>query len=179
MSERPADLDSFATFVENINTIKGESQKLIAEADEIDMLHRIAEENALEIPQEEVAKKEVVLGGPQAKGQSLKNNFMNGVGAAQEYKKANLAAMINTQKSNIDSMNDELQATITQLQNGDSISPYSDTREVPPNPPLRPCALISIAIATPIHPRCCRGGGIAPAHLSVSHPQVVFALHSL
>jgi hypothetical protein len=37
---------------------------------------RIAEENAMEFPQEDITKKETVVGGPQAKQASWKNNFL-------------------------------------------------------------------------------------------------------
>lgn len=47
----------------------------------------------MEFPSEDISKKEAVVGGPQAKQASWRSNFLSGLNAAQDYRKANLKAM--------------------------------------------------------------------------------------
>eukprot|EP00667_Euglena_gracilis_P000017 EG_transcript_17 len=130
LAARPEDLDGFAAFSARVNAIKAEASRLTAEADEIDMLYRIAEENSMEFPSEDISKKEAVVGGPQAKQASWRSNFLSGLNAAQDYRKANLKAMIETMRRNSEQMVEEVTTAAQQLTTGDCINPTAETREV-------------------------------------------------
>mmetsp|Transcript_46773 Transcript_46773/g.83798 ORF Transcript_46773/g.83798 Transcript_46773/m.83798 type:complete len:4084 (-) Transcript_46773:846-13097(-) len=130
LSDRPTILKNFAAFVAGINEIKAESPILMSEADEIEQLYVIAEEHAIDMPQEDTVQKEMVVGGPSYTSQSLREAFLDSIQQATDFKMNNLKVMSNHLDLSIDHINEELLATMSILNTGDYISPNSDTRDV-------------------------------------------------
>ena len=80
--------------MQSINEIKAETPGLTSEAEEIEALYQIAEEYGVDVPQDDIVNKDMVVGGAQMTQQCLRDTFLEAITHATDFKINNLKVRI-------------------------------------------------------------------------------------
>ncbi|KAJ9472161.1 Dynein-1-beta heavy chain [Diplonema papillatum] len=127
---RPNTLQPFAAFVQSLNEIRDESQTVMARCDDIQRLYEIADMNGIKPTLDEQGRKDLLLGGPNVHTVPLRDQFVEYIQQAGDYKINNLKGMSSNLENYIDIANEELLATMAILDHGDYVSSHAETRDV-------------------------------------------------
>ena len=79
---------------QNINDVQSKRQFIAVEAEEMELLYQLADENGVEVPLEDTMKKDMVMGGPQSTQSSLVNAFQEAIQGAMEFKSTSLKVCV-------------------------------------------------------------------------------------
>eukprot|EP01059_Diplonema_ambulator_P016445 TRINITY_DN279_c0_g3_i1.p1 TRINITY_DN279_c0_g3~~TRINITY_DN279_c0_g3_i1.p1 ORF type:complete len:4125 (+),score=1634.24 TRINITY_DN279_c0_g3_i1:116-12490(+) len=127
---RPTGLQLFAAFVQSLNEIREESQTIMVRCDDIQRLYEIADVNGIKPTLDEQGRKDLLIGGPNVHTPPLRDQFVEYIQQAGDFKIASLKGMSGTLETYIDIANEELLATMAILDHGDYVSAHAETRDV-------------------------------------------------
>ena len=127
---RPTTLQAFAAFVQSLNEIRDESQTVMARCDDIQRLYEIIDINGIKPSLDEQGRKDLLIGGPNVHSLPLRDQFVEYIQQAGDFKINNLKVMSANLENYIDIANEELLATMAILDHGDYVSSHAEARDV-------------------------------------------------
>ena len=127
---RPTTLQAFAAFVQSLNEIRDESQTVMSRCDDIQRLYEIVDVNGIKPTLDEQGRKDLLIGGPNVHTVPLRDQFVEYIQQAGDFKINNLKGMSANLENYIDIANEELLATMAILDHGDYVSSHAEARDV-------------------------------------------------